>query len=66
MYSVSFDALIKILEGLLTLELNNNDHNHRWSCKPCDNSLISSLSLRLKSFEEEIQPFRYCVDIYRG
>ena len=31
------------------------DHNSRCLCKPCENSLFSSLSLLVKSFEEEIQ-----------
>ena len=34
--------------------------------KPCGNSLHSSLSLLVKSFEEEIQPSRDRVDTARG
>ena len=34
--------------------------------KPCENSLISSLSLLVKSFEEEIQPSGDRVDTARG
>ena len=34
--------------------------------KPCVNSLISSLSLLVKSFEEEIQPSGDRVDTARG
>ena len=35
-------------------------------CKPCGNSLLSSLSLLVKSFEEEIQPSGDRVDTARG
>ena len=35
-------------------------------CKLCENSLLSSLSLLVKSFEEEIQPFGDRVDTARG
>ena len=35
-------------------------------CKPCGNSLHSSLHLLAKSFEEEIQPSRDRVDTARG
>ena len=31
-----------------------NDHNSRYPYKPCENSLIFSLSFLVKSFEEEI------------
>ena len=43
-----------------------NDHNSRCPCKPCENSLISYLSLLVKSFEEEIQPSEDNVDTARG
>ena len=43
-----------------------NDHNSRFPCKPCEISLISSLSLLVKSFEDEIQPFGDSVDTARG
>ena len=42
------------------------DHNSRCPCKPYENSLISSLSLLVKSFEEEIQPSENRVDMARG
>ena len=35
-------------------------------CKPCENSLTSSLSLLVKSFEEEIQPSGDRLDTARG
>ena len=35
-------------------------------CKACGNSLLSSLSLLVKSFEEEIQPSRDRVYTARG
>ena len=43
-----------------------NDHNSRCSCKPCENSLYSSISLLVKSFEEDIQPSGDRVDTDRG
>ena len=43
-----------------------NDHNSRCPCKPCKNSLLSSLSLLVKSFEEEIQLSEDCVDTARA
>ena len=43
-----------------------NDYNSRCPCKPYGNSLISSLSLLVKSFEEEIQISRDRVDTARG
>ena len=43
-------------------KLGENDHNWRYPCKSCKNSLISSLSLLVKSFEEEIQPSEHRVD----
>ena len=39
-----------------------NDRNSSCPCKPYKNSLISSLSLLVKSIEEEIQPFKDRVD----
>ena len=47
-------------------KIGENDHNSRCSCKPCENSLPYSLSLLVKSFEEEIQLFEYYVDTSRG
>ena len=35
-------------------------------CKPCSNSLLSSLSLLVKNFEEEIQLFEDQVETARG
>ena len=35
-------------------------------CKPCENSLLSSLSLLVKSFEEEIQPSGDRMDTAKG
>ena len=43
-----------------------SDHNSRCPCKPCGNSLLSSLSLLVKSFEEEIQLSGDRVDTARG
>ena len=41
------------------LLIRENDHNSRCLCRPCENFLLSSLSLLVKSFEEEIQPSRH-------
>ena len=35
-------------------------------CKPCRNSLLSSFSLLVKRFEEEVQPSGDCVYTARG
>ena len=43
-----------------------NDQNSRCPCKRCKNSLISYLSLPVKSFEEDIQAFEDSVDIAGG
>ena len=43
-----------------------NDDNARCPSKPLGNSLFYYLSLLVKSFEEEIQPSRDCVDTSRG
>ena len=43
-----------------------NDHNSRYPSKPYENSLFSSLSRLVKSFEEEIQPSRDHVDTATG
>ena len=47
-------------------KLGENDHNSRCPCRTCGNSLLSSLSLLVKSFEEEIQPSGDRVDTARG
>ena len=43
-----------------------NEHNLRCLCKPCENFLISSLSLLAKSSEEEIELSGDRVDIAKG
>ena len=43
-----------------------NDHNSKCSHKHCENSIISSLSLLVMSFEEEIQSSKDLVDITGG
>ena len=50
----------------MSIKKGENDHNSRCPCKPCDNSLLSSLSLSVKSLEEEIQPSGDRVDTSRG
>ena len=47
-------------------KLEKNDHNLRSPFKLCENCLLSSLSLLVKSFEEEIQLSNNHVDITRG
>ena len=49
----------------MSVKLGENDHNYKCPCKPCGNYLLSSLSLLVKSFEEEIQPFGDRVDTAR-
>ena len=43
-----------------------NDKNSRCSCKACENYLISSLSLSMEIFEEEIYLSGDCVNNTRG
>ena len=43
-----------------------DDHNSRCPYKPCENSLLSSISLLVKSFEEETQQIEDRVDITKG
>ena len=47
-------------------KLGESDHNSRCPCKPCENFLLSSLSLCVKSFEEQIQSSRDRMDTARG
>ena len=50
----------------MSINRGDDDHNCRCPCKPCGNSLLSSLSLLVKSFEEEIQPSEDRVDAAKG
>ena len=66
---VDIDIIMKVLMKKIipnVYKSGENDHNSRYPCKPCRNSLHSSLSLLVKSFEEEIQPSEDCVDTARG
>ena len=45
---------------------NFADMRRKCPYKPYENFLLSSLSLLVKSFEEEIEPFGDRVDIARG
>ena len=50
-----------------TTQEGKNNHNSRCPCKPCvDSPFCSSLSLLVKSFEEEIQPSVDRVNTARG
>ena len=50
----------------MSINRGENNHNSRCPYKLGENSLISSLSLLVKSFEERIQPYEDCVDTTRG
>ena len=67
---VDIDIIMRVLMKKNSIpnvyKYRENDHNSRCPYKPCGNSLLSSLSLLVKSFEEEIQPSRDCVDTARG
>ena len=67
---VDIDIILRVfMKKILILnvyKLGENNHNSRCPCKPCENSLLSSLSLFVTSFEEEIQASRDRVDTARG
>ena len=42
------------------------DHNLKWPCKFFESSPLSSHSLLVKSFEDEIQSLNDCVDMARS
>ena len=66
-YRYNFDDFYKKIHiPNVYYKLVENGHNSRCSCKPCANSLLSSLSLFVNSFEEEIQPSGDRVDTTRG
>ena len=65
-YRHSYEGFYKKIHKPNVYKYRENDHNSRCPCTPCENSLISSLSLLLKSFEEESQLFGDRVDIARG
>ena len=48
------------------LKIGRSNRNSRCPRKPYDNSLLFSLSLLVKSLEEEIEPSRDRVDTTRG
>ena len=50
----------------MTINKGENDQNSRCPCKLYENSLISSLSLLVKNFEEEIQPSKDYVHTVTG
>ena len=71
--SMDVDKYIHNYEGFYKKSINEMFINKRrmtksqkCPCKPCENSLLYSLSLLVKSFEEEIQPYGYRVDTVRG
>ena len=57
-----------ILKNLYTkcIEIGGNYHNSRCPYKPYEISLMSTLSLLVKSFEEDIKPSGDCADTVRG
>ena len=55
-YIYNYEGFYKKIHTPNVYKYGENDHNSRCSCKPSRHSLISSLSLLVKSFEEDIQP----------
>ena len=55
---VDIDIIMRVFMKKILYQMSinrgENDHNSRCPCKPCGNSLHSSLSLLVKRFEEEI------------
>ena len=51
---VDIDIIMRVFMGK-SHQMSINRHS-KCPCKPCVNSLLSYLSLLVKSFEEEIQP----------
>ena len=65
---VDIDIIMRVFMKNVIPNVNKNgenDYNSRCPCKPCEDSLLSSLSLLVKSFEEEIQPSGDCMDTAR-
>ena len=50
----------------IPIKIGENDHKSRCSCNPCRNFILYSLSLLVKSIEEEIQPFSNGVNTVGG
>ena len=62
----NYEGLYEKTSCQMSINRGENDHNSRCPCKPYENSLLSSHSLLVKSFEEEIQPSGDRVDTARG
>ena len=65
-YRPNYEGFYEKTSYQMSINRGEDDHNLRGPCKPCGNSLHSSLSLLVKSFEEEIQPSGDRVDTARG
>ena len=65
-YRHNYEGFYEKTSYQMSINRGENDHNWRCPCKPCENSLLSSLYLLVKRFEEEIQPSGDCVDTARG
>ena len=67
---VDIDIIMRVFNEKTPFQMSINrgrtTTTPRCPCKPCENSLISSLSLLVKSFEEEIQPSGDRVDTARS
>ena len=66
---VDIDIIMRVLLKIYipnVYKYGENDHNSRCLCKTFRNYLISSLSLLVECFEEEIQPSRDRVDAAGG
>ena len=55
---VDIDIIMRVFMKIL--------HKFSWACKPYESSLLSSLSLLVKSYEEEIQTSRGHMDTTKG
>ena len=65
-YRHNYEGFYEKTSYQMFINKGENEHNSRCPCKPCENSILSSLSLLVKSFEEEIQPSKDYVDTTRG
>ena len=67
---VDIDILMRVFyeKSIYQMSINRGrtTTTSRCLCKPCGNYIISSLSLLVNSFEEEIQSSRDRVDTARG
>ena len=65
-YKQNYEDLFENFTYQMLIKYGENNHNSRCPCKVCGNSIIPSLSLLMKSYEEEIKPFGDHVDTASG